>query len=274
MVYVSAMKEQTTPLYGASLSPLTKNMEMELASSARAGNAKARETLIRSNIRFAISYGSKFYGHGLSKEDIDAEAIIGLIKAVDHFDPSKGNRLITLSTYYIMDEILGALNNSGYVQHQSDARSRMLIKINKELRKLNPDLSEKEKLLAVAKKTGFSVQVIRELLEENTPCLSLDLPSGDKGSSSIQDMLEDTALENQELSLIRQLEEEHLYQLLETLSPKEQEILCMLYGLKNYREPLSLSEISGKFGTSKQAIFNIKNRSLKQLKKLMEDEAA
>ncbi|MCR5401819.1 MAG: sigma-70 family RNA polymerase sigma factor [Treponema sp.] len=268
------MKEEITTLYDLSLSPLTKKKEIELALAAKNGNSKARETLIRANIRFALSFAAKFYGHGLSNEDIDAEAVTGLIKAVDHFDPSKGTRLITLSSYYIMDEILDSLNKSGYVQHQSDARARMLIKINKEMRKLNPDLKDEDKIRLVAQKTGFSGNLISELLKENQPCISLDLPVNNEKSSSIQDTLEDKDTENQEAALIRHFEEERLYKLLTSLSKNEEEVLCMLFGLKNYKKPLSLTEASKKLGTTKQNIYYLKTKSLKALRLMLEADAA
>ena len=77
--------------------PLTKSEELGLAKKAAGGDKQARETLIRANIKYALSYAKTFYGHGLSNEDVDDEAVIGLIKAVDHFDYSKGTKIITLA---------------------------------------------------------------------------------------------------------------------------------------------------------------------------------
>ena len=116
--------------YSFSINPLSKSQEMELARKAAKGDRKARETLIRANIRYALSYAKTFYGQGLSNDDVDDEAVIGLIKAIDHFDFSKGTKVITLAKMYIMNEIVSARNKSGYVQRQSDERLRMILKIN------------------------------------------------------------------------------------------------------------------------------------------------
>ena len=104
--------------YKSSLSPLPKNEEVELAKQAAAGNKMARETLIRANIRYALSYAKKFYGHGLSNEEVNEEAVIGLIKAIDHFDFTKGIKIITYARICIMNEIVTSCNKTGFAQQQ------------------------------------------------------------------------------------------------------------------------------------------------------------
>ena len=96
--------------YKSSLSPLPKNEEVELAKQAAAGNKMARQTLIRANIRYALSYAKRFYGHGLTNEEVNEEAVIGLIKAVDHFDYTRDVKVITFAKMYIMNEILLSCN--------------------------------------------------------------------------------------------------------------------------------------------------------------------
>ena len=107
-------------LYDASLVPLSKAEELELSKQASLGNAQARKTLIRANIRYALTYAKKFYGRGLSNEEVNEEAVIGLIKAIDHFDYTKGTKVITLANMYIMNEIVSSCNKSGYIQRQSE----------------------------------------------------------------------------------------------------------------------------------------------------------
>lgn len=114
------LKNSAISLYDASLSPLSKSEEAALAKEAATGSKKARETLIRANIRYALSYAKTFYGHGLSNDEVDEEAVIGLIKAVDHYDFNKGTKVITLAKMYIMNEVVSARNKSGYIQCQSD----------------------------------------------------------------------------------------------------------------------------------------------------------
>ena len=105
--------------YKSSLSPLPKNEEVELAKQAAAGNKMARETLIRANIRYALSYAKKFYGHGLSNEEVNEETVIALIKAIDHFDFTKGTKVITFARMCIMNEILASCNKVAGIQQIS-----------------------------------------------------------------------------------------------------------------------------------------------------------
>ncbi len=107
-------------LYSYAIEPLDKVQELGLAEKAAGGDKQARETLIRANIRYALSYAKTFYGHGLSNEDIDEEAIIGLIKAIDNFDYKRGYKIITYAKMYIMNEIMHASNYSGYVPPCTD----------------------------------------------------------------------------------------------------------------------------------------------------------
>lgn len=87
--------------------------------------------------------------HGLSNEDVDDEAVIGLIKAIDHFDYKKGNKVITLAKMYIMNEIISSCNKSGYVQRQSDKCLRMILKIN-------TDYNHNEFVYKISIKTGLN----------------------------------------------------------------------------------------------------------------------
>ena len=267
-------KTTNNSLYWASISPLSKKEEMELAQKVAAGNKQARETLIRANIRYALSYAKKFYGHGLSSEEVDSEAVIGLIKAIDHFDSSHGTRIITLAKMYIMNEIVSARNKSGCVQRQSDARLRMILKINKTIKKINNDCNHEELMENISAKTGFDEKMIARLFEESRPCLSLDDSTDSEDGYSLLSSIPDTHYRTPEETTFFHIQKESLYKNLEKLDPKEKEIICMLYGLKNYKKNYSLSEIGEMFNESKQKIFYIKERALNKLKRSMENKAA
>ena len=123
-------KSDFVSLYDASLEPLSKAQELELAKQASLGNAQARETLIRANIRYALTYAKKFYGRGLSNEEVNEEAVIGLIKAIDHFDYTKGTKVITLANMYIMNEIGKKLGESKQYIHYIKQRAIEKLRTN------------------------------------------------------------------------------------------------------------------------------------------------
>ncbi len=267
-------KSDFVSLYDASLEPLSKTEELELAKQASLGNAQARETLIRANIRYALSYAKKFYGHGLSNEEVNEEAVIGLIKAIDHFDFTKGTKVITLANMYIMNEIVSSCNKSGYNQRQSEERLRMILKINKALRKTNTDCSEEELIAKLSAKTGLNKKLIAELFEESLPCLSLDDSTGGAYGETRLSIIPDTASYTPEETAFYRIQKEQLYKNLNKLDRIERQIICMLYGLQEYKHPCSLAEIGKKLGESKQYIHYVKQRAIEKLKNNMDGLAA
>ena len=259
-------KSEGVSLYRASLAPLSKAEEMELAKLAANGNKQARETLIRANIRYALSYAKTFYGHGLSNEEVDEEAVIGLIKAIDHFDYTKGNKVITLAKMYIMNEIVSSCNKSGYIQRQSDERLRMILKINKALKKINTDCSQDQLIYKLSVKTGFNKKLISELLEETLPCVSLDeAANGEMGESKLS-ILPDTVSYTPEETAIYHLQKQYLYENLGKLDIVEKQIICMLYGLKPYKRPYSLAEVGKPLAKPNRTTVRLKKEPLKSLK--------
>ena len=260
------LKNTAISLYDASISPLSKSEENALAKEAAAGSRNARDTLIRANIRYTLSYAKTFYGHGLSNDEVDEEAVIGLIKAIDHFDFKKGTRIITLAKMYIMNEIVSARNKSGYVQRQSDERLRIILKINKTSKKMNTDCSQNELIEKLSQKTGFDKKLITEIFEESLPCISLDESAGTESSETRLSNISDTVSYTPEETALYHIQKQSLYENLEKLEPMEKQIICMLYGLNQYKDPCSLSEIGKKLGESKQYIHYIKRRALNKLK--------
>ena len=263
-----------TTLYGASIDPLSKAEELSLAQKAATGNKQARETLIRANIRYALSYAKTFYGLGLTNDEVDEEAVIGLIKAIDHFDFSRGTKVITLAKMYIMNEIVSSRNKSGYVQRQSDERLRMILKINKAMKKINTDCSQEELHKKLAAKTGLDVKLIAELFAETTPCLSLDESTGGEFGETRLSSIQDTASYTPEETAVYHIQKQSLYENLAKLDPIEKDIICMSYGLLQYKRPYSLAEIGKTLGESKQYVHYIKERALAKLKYNMDGMAA
>ena len=143
-------------LYSASFNPLNRDTEHVLAEKVKNGDAAARETLIRSNIRFALSEARKYQGHGLDFDDLCSEATAGLIKAVDHFDSSRNVRFITCAVLWIKNEVLASINKCGYTQRLSNNDYRAMIELRKNLHKYQDVMDENERLNLVASSTGIT----------------------------------------------------------------------------------------------------------------------
>lgn len=212
-------KEVKNSLYKASIEPLEKAEELEVAKKMATGNKKARELLIRANIRYALSCAKKFYGLGLSDEEVNQEAVIGLIKAVDRFDFKRGTKVITFAKWYIKNEIDTACNKSAYIRS-----------------------------------------------------ISLDEPVSESGETRLS-MIPDTTSCSIE-SAINHIQKQVLYESIKKLEPMERDVICMHYGLKDYKEEYSLSAIGEKYQRSRQNIFFIKERALSKLRQDMNSLAA
>ena len=264
-----ADNETVALLYRASIAPLSKTDEIELAKRAAAGDKRAREKLILANIRYALKCAKRYKGHGLDEEDLCSEAVIGLIKAVDNFDFTKGFKVITFANSYIMNEILSSCNKSGYILRQSDGRLRKIAKINKARKLINPKCSGRELIEKISEKTGFDEKLISELLEETQQCISLDV-SGEEGSNTLNlAVIPDTVSCSPEETVINNSQREQFYEKLEELDPIEKQTICMRYGLLEYKQPYSLTEIGEELGESKQYIYYIDQRAKDKLRASM-----
>lgn len=240
----------------AALEPLNPTAELLLAKKAAEGNKTARETLIRANIRFAVAYAKKFQGHGLSCEDLEAEAVVGLIKAIDHFDCTHGARIITYASWWIRNEVLAALNKCGASQRLSDRNFRMLIQVQKTLQQLQDIENDAERLQKAAEIVGISTEQLSELLEANTAAISLQAESGDeKNQTALQDHIADSASPTVEETALGNCLKEDLEAALCTLGETERNVLMLHYGLTVNKKALSYAEIAQKYGLTKQWAF-------------------
>lgn len=259
----------------ASIEPLSRAKEIELAKKAAAGDTQSRETLIRANIPYALKYAKKFHlngGRGLDDEEVDQEAAIGLLKAVKHFDFTRGTKVITLANKYIMNEIISSCNKSGYTPNQSDGRLRMILKINK-AKKIDPDCSGQKLIEKISEITGFDQKLVSELLEESLPCINLDCEPEGSNKPTLAD-IPDTVSCSPEETAVYNILKEQLYETLEKLDPEEKQIICMRYGLQKYKHPYHLTEIGKEFGQSKQYIKYKEKCAIKKLNAYMEGLAS
>ena len=175
---------------------------------------------------------------------------------------------------YIMNEIVSSCNKSGYNQRQSEERLRMILKINKALRKTNTDCSEEELIAKLSAKTGLNKKLIAELFEESLPCLSLDDSTGGAYGETRLSIIPDTASYTPEETAFYRIQKEQLYKNLNKLDRVERQIICMLYGIGPYKYEYSLAQIGKKLGESKQYIHYVKQRAIEKLKNNMDGLAA
>ena len=198
--------------------PITQEQELTLALRARQGDTEAREQLIHAHLRMVVNIARQYQRPGVEMLDLIQEGNIGLITAVDKFDPTQGNRLTTLAFYWINKHIQRFLNN------EPDDLISLDMEIN----------------------DGAAILLLSDTIEDKGTIL---------GDPTIQNI--ETQMENQELQQL-------VHNLLATLSPREQEVLRLLYGIDNY-PVLSRNEIAKIIGVREEQVSRIKTRALDAL---------
>ena len=246
---------------------LTYDEEYELALKAKNGDKKAREKLINANLRFVVSVAKKFRGQGMPLEDLINEGNIGLMTAVDKFEPEKGYHFISYAVWWVRQAILKALAEQSRPVRLPLNRSNELIQIVRAKNDLihkkgisDPTVDE----IAVA--SGLDVTLVKNLLEVTRDMISFDSPiKGDEeGDSSYFDFVEDKT-QSPEDDVVNHMMEKDVRGLLSVLGDKEREIIEKRYGF-NGNEPMSLKAIGDEYNLTKERIRQIEKAALQKLR--------
>ena len=246
---------------------LTYDEEYELALKAKNGDKKAREKLINANLRFVVSVAKKFRGQGMPLEDLINEGNIGLMTAVDKFEPEKGYHFISYAVWWVRQAILKALAEQSRPVRLPLNRSNELIQIVRAKNDLihkkgisDPTVDE----IAVA--SGLDVTLVKNLLEVTRDMISFDSPiKGDEeGDSSYFDFVEDKT-QSPEDDVVNHMMEKDVRGLLSVLGDKERDIIEKRYGF-NGNEPMSLKAIGDEYNLTKERIRQIEKAALQKLR--------
>lgn len=247
---------------------LTYEEEYDLALKAKNGDKKARERLINSNLRFVVSVAKKFRGQGIPLEDLINEGNIGLMTAVDKFEPEKGYHFISYAVWWVRQAILKALAEQSRPVRLPLNRSNELIQIVRAKNELlksgeNSDPSAED----IAEKTGLERNLVKSLMDITREMISFDSPiKGDEeGDSSYFDFVEDKS-QTPEEDVVNHMMEKDVRSLLGVLGDKERDIIEKRYGF-NGREPMSLKAIGDEYNLTKERIRQIEKSALEKLRK-------
>ena len=246
---------------------LTYDEEYELALKAKNGDKKAREKLINANLRFVVSVAKKFRGQGMPLEDLINEGNIGLMTAVDKFEPEKGYHFISYAVWWVRQAILKALAEQSRPVRLPLNRSNELIQIVRAKNDLihNKGISDPT-VDEIAAASGLDVTLVRNLLEVTRDMISFDSPSkGDEeGGSSYFDFVEDKS-QSPEDDVVNHMMEKDVRGLLSVLGDKERDIIEKRYGF-NGNEPMSLKAIGDEYNLTKERIRQIEKAALQKLR--------
>jgi len=243
---------------------LTREEEVELGTRVQAGDPEAREQMIRANLRLVVALAKRYRNRGLSLMDLVEEGNIGLVKAVERFDPEAGVKFSTYGAWWIKQAVRRALVNTSRMVRLPSYMVELISKFKARGLEMQESMGHAPSTQEIALDMGLAAESLvllkRALRAANSPggAFSLDAMLEDR------DTLPDYRQEAPDQAILDAHELEQLQNLLDTIDPREAEILKLRYGL-NEDGPLTLREIGERFGVSRERVRQIERRALKKL---------
>lgn len=245
---------------------LSHEEENELALKAQKGDKQAKDKIVKANLRFVVNVAKKYQNYGLDLVDLISEGNIGLLTAVEKFNPGKGFHFITYAVWWIRQCIMKAVCEKGRAIRLPMNRVNELLQIQKAQKTVRGKKTEAQEIEAVAKMVNMDADHVRDLLEISREMASLDAPvegkDGDNGT--IGDFVTDEKYSNVDENLVNEFMSEDINKVLGTLKPNEEKIIRMRYGLGG-QKPLSLAQVGAKFNLTKERIRQIENTAIGRL---------
>lgn len=239
--------------------------QTELAKKAKAGDKAAMNKLIECNLRFVLTIAKEYQYGNIDIEDLINEGNIGLIKAVDRFDETKGYKFISYAVWWVRQSIMQYIYDNGNMVRLPINKINAIGKVNKATEQLFHELDREPTAEEIQEATNFSSDDIRSTYLDSTRCVSLDQKVSEDSDSDMNDLIPGETLEDIEGKTNGDSLKFEINSVLSSLTERENQILNMYFGLNGYNE-LSLKEIGDKLNLTNERVRQIKELALKKLR--------
>ena len=244
---------------------ITADEEVELAQRIKAGDQIALEKLTKANLRFVVSVAKQYQNQGLTLPDLINEGNLGLIKAAQRFDETRGFKFISYAVWWIRQSILQALAEQSRIVRLPLNKIGSINKINKTFAFLEQAHERKPSPEEIAKELDMTIEDVKQSLKNSGRHVSMDAPLIDGEDSNLYDVLRSGESPNPDRELLHESLRTEIERALETLTPREADVIRLYFGLAG-QHSMTLEEIGETFDLTRERVRQIKEKAIRRLK--------
>ena len=247
---------------------ITPEQEVELAKKIKSGDQLALNKLTKANLRFVVSVSKQYQNQGLTLPDLINEGNLGLIKAAQRFDETRGFKFISYAVWWIRQSILQALAEQARIVRLPLNKIGNINKINRAFSELEQVHEREPSVHEIAEALELSIDEVETSLRNNSRAVSMDAPLSDESDSgTLYDVLGSLDSKRPDSNLMDQSLKEEIERALQTLTPRESDVLKLYFGIEaSAKTNLTLEEIGMKFDLTRERVRQIKEKAIRRLK--------
>jgi RNA polymerase primary sigma factor len=246
---------------------ITAEEEVELARRIKQGDQVALEKLTKANLRFVVSVSKQYQNQGLSLPDLINEGNLGLIKAAQRFDETRGFKFISYAVWWIRQSILQALAEQSRIVRLPLNKIGSINKINKAFARLEQEFERPPTAAELAETLDMTLDEVKQSMKNAGRHVSMDAPlkDGDDSSSTMYDVMRTSDTPSPDTDLMNESLRKEIERSLRTLTPREGDVVRLYFGL-NGEHPMTLEEIGERFDLTRERVRQIKEKAIRRLK--------
>ena len=243
---------------------LSVDEEVELAQKIKKGDRRALERLTRANLRFVVSVAKQYQNQGLSLPDLINEGNVGLIKAAEKFDETRGFKFISYAVWWIRQSILQAIAEQSRIVRLPLNQVGSVNKINRELNKFEQEHERRPSVDEIADRIDLPEDKIEEAMKVNNRHVSMDAPFVDGEDNSLLDVLADNDMPMADKALAQESLRKEIDRAIELLNDREQKVVRAFFGIGS--PEMTLEEIGEKYNLTRERVRQIKEKAIRRLR--------